>query len=127
MPLLYGICKIINKKVISNPEVSLFDERANMIITNLFRGYYNNPKLLHTNTLRKIMVDIRAETDEVIDFVDGSRDAVQKEISYIKDPENSTNKDLYWIKNKILVRGIVDYISGMTDSFALNEYTLIYK
>lgn len=119
--------KIISKKVISNPEVSLFDERADMIITNLFRAYYNNPKLLHINTLRKIMVDIRAETDEVIDFVDGSRDAVQKEISYIKNPEKSTNKDLYWIKNKILVRGIVDYISGMTDSFALNEYMIIYR
>ena len=73
------------------------------------------------------MVDIRAETDEVIDFVDGSRDAVQKEISYIKNPEKSTNKDLYWIKNKILVRDIVDYISGMTDSFALNEYMSIYR
>ena len=36
-------------------------------------------------------------------------------------------EDEYLIKNQILVRNITDFIAGMTDSYALNEYNRIKK
>ena len=44
---------IISSKVINSPEVSLFDNNADTIISGLFKAYYNNPRLLHKGTQRK--------------------------------------------------------------------------
>ena len=123
--------KIISKKVINSSEVVQFDNKAAMIVRGLFEAYYNNPKLLHAGTLRKIYIETRKYTNEVIDFLNGDRDMVSEEISRIVNtdlakmsPEKSVE---YAHKKKILVRAIADYISGMTDSYAKNEYDAIYK
>lgn len=123
--------KIISKKVINSSEVVQFDNKAAMIVRELFKAYYNNPKLLHAGTLRKIYIETRKYTKEVIDFLNGDHDMVSEEISKIVNtdlikmsPEKSVE---YAHKKKILVRAIADYISGMTDSYAKNEYDAIYK
>lgn len=123
--------KIISKKVINSPEVVRFDSKAERIIVGLFTAYYNNPKLLHQGTLRKIYIEMRKDTDNVIDFINGDLDEVRKEINLIINEDlskmdESIQKE-YEQKKKILVRAIVDYISGMTDSYAINEYNSIYK
>ncbi len=123
--------KIISKKVINSSEVVNFDNKAAMIVTGLFKAYYNNPKLLHRGTLRKIYLDMRQTTSEVIDFLDGDREEVKKEIEKIVNTDLSnmepTRQQEYRQKKKILVRAIADYISGMTDSYAINEYNAIYQ
>lgn len=123
--------KIISKKVINSSEVVQFDNKAALIVRGLFEAYYNNPKLLHAGTLRKIYIETRKHTNEVIDFLNGDRDMVSEEISKIINTDlskMSEEKSLeYAQKKKILVRAIADYISGMTDSYAKNEYDAIYK
>ena len=54
-----------------------------MIVCGLFEAYYNNPKLLHSGTLRKIYIETRKYTNEVIDFLNGDRDMVNDEIRKI--------------------------------------------
>ncbi|MBE5968258.1 MAG: hypothetical protein E7255_15095 [Lachnospiraceae bacterium] len=102
-----------------------------MIISGLFKAYYNNPKLLHKGTLRKIYVAMRQSTNEVIDFLEGDLEEVRNEIKRIVDTDLSkmegNKKQEYIQKKKILVRAIADYISGMTDSYAINEYNEIYQ
>ena len=97
----------------------------------LFSAYYNNPKLLHRGTLRKVYIDIRQSTDQVIDFIDGDRGEVDKELKKIiaTDPNElpPAERDIYRTKNKIMVRAIADYISGMTDSYAINEYHSLFQ
>lgn len=48
---------------------------------------------------------------------------IVKIINTSSDDEQKINK----IKNKILVRAIADYIAGMTDSYAINEYHILYQ
>lgn len=122
--------KIISKKVISSPEVVRFDNNAAMVVRGLFQAYYNNPRLLHKGTLRKIYIETRKQMDEVIDFANGDLDVVRDEIKKITvmplaEMEREKQKE-YFIKKKILVRCIADFIAGMTDSYAVKEYRSIY-
>ncbi len=125
--------KIISKKVISSTEVVRFDNRGRIIVEALFRAYYNNPRLLHKSTLKRMYIEMRRHEKKgnVIDFIEGDRDEVNKEIKRIVDRdlsqiEGAEEREEYLHKKKVLVRAIADYISGMTDSYAVNEYSSLF-
>lgn len=121
--------KLISKRAINCLEVTRFDRNAAQIVKYLFKSYYENPKLMHAGTLRRMYIDMLQYTSNVIDFVKGDPDLVKSEFGKIvayKYPNNrlewnAVDKE-YYQKRKILVRHIVDYIAGMTDSYAINEY-----
>ncbi len=118
--------KVVNKRVIANSEVSLFDYNGSTIVKSLFCSYYNNPRLLHKGTLRKIYIDqLKCDNPEVagnaIDWANGNISVVTQEINKIHELSENIDSE-YFIKKKILIRNIVDYISGMTDSYACHEY-----
>ncbi|MEG1470729.1 MAG: dNTP triphosphohydrolase [Anaerovoracaceae bacterium] len=126
--------KVVNKKVIGNSEVARFDYNAEVIITKLFKAYYNNPKLLHRGTLRKNYIDqLRHEDNRIslraIDLENGNIKVVRNEIKRITQDaikSEMTDEEIEILeKRKILVRNIVDYLAGMTDSYAINEYEKI--
>ena len=122
--------KIITKKVINSAEVSLFDGMASNIIEGLFKAYYNSPKLLHEGTLNRIYYEFSKITDTIIDFQNGDHNLIREEFkritTFTEKSEEVINKEKYKQKRKILVRNICDYISGMTDHFAICEYNKIY-
>lgn len=113
---------------------------ASMIVQNLFAKYYKNPRLLHSGTVHKIFLETlkhknREVSNSAIYLSDGSIELVNKEITskplneklvleYLKDGDNScAEKDIViFEKRRILVRAITDYIAGMTDGYALEEY-----
>lgn len=126
--------KIVNKRVISNSEVSRFDYNAGIIIKKLFEVYYKNPKLLHSGTLRKIYIDTLQSknplvSESAVDLLNGNLKIIRKEIETITTYEvndiNSKEDIVIFEKKKILIRNIADYISGMTDSYAMKEYNRI--
>lgn len=126
--------KVVNKRVISNAEVAMFDYNGGVIISKLFEIYYTNPKLLHKGTLRRIYIDqLNSKNSDVstdaVDLINGNMEVVRNEIKNItQKPLNDLNdKDQKKLfdKRKILVRNIADYIAGMTDSYAIREYEKI--
>jgi len=124
--------KIISKKVINSAEVSLFDSNGATVVESLFTSYYNNPRLLHRGTLRRIMQDFRKITKNVIDFEEGDPLIIEQEWRKIINAKaNTEDRDLaddeYLRKNRVLVRNITDFIAGMTDSYAINEYNNIRR
>ncbi|MDE7434812.1 MAG: dNTP triphosphohydrolase [Lachnospiraceae bacterium] len=134
--------KIVQKKVICNSEVARADYNAKMIITTLFRKYYENPRLLHKGTVHKIFIETLKHEEELVsnsavDLNDGSISLVNAEIEEItrkvieKYPAENLDQISSWedpkdyivyVKRKILVRNIVDFIAGMTDGYALEEF-----
>lgn len=136
--------KIVQKKVICNYEVARADYNAEVIIKTLFRKYYENPRLLHTGTLHKIFIDTLRHkniyvSNSAVCLNDCSIAIVDKEIEdmtrieigatdIIEDLERDAvvpSGAIRYEKRKILLRNIVDFIAGMTDGYALQEYARI--
>lgn len=127
------LCKylenIISKKVINSHEVTMFDQNGSNIVLALFKAYYKNPMLLHKGTLQHIWNEYRKHDFEVVSFKEGNPQLIKDEwinITTASIPavaEHRTEKQEKLLQKRIiLVRGICDFISGMTDSYAINEY-----
>lgn len=121
--------KLISKRAVNCLEVTRFDRNAAQIIKYLFKAYYDNPKLIHDGTLRRMYIDMLQITDNVIDFIKGDSVLVKEEFhkitsyEYPMEIENWSGEDYeYYQKRRILIRNIVDFIAGMTDSYAMGEY-----
>lgn len=124
--------KIISTKVINSTQVSLFDANGAAVVEALFTAYYNNPRLLHRGTQHRIMQDFRQITKNVFDFEEARPKDIEDEWKKIisakasKDDIDIVDEE-YCQKNKALVRNIADFIAGMTDSYALNEYNKVRR
>lgn len=123
---------IISKRVINSHEVTLFDQNGSSTVLALFRAYYKAPSLLHAGTLQRIWNEYRMQNLETIDFKEGKPELVKSEWNKItttaipaNDHDRTDEQRNILRKRIILVRGICDFISGMTDSYALNEYRRI--
>lgn len=121
--------KLISKRAVNCLEVTRFDRNAAQIVKYLFRAYFDNPKLIHDGTLRRMYIDMLQSTANTIDFIKGDpvlvKEEFQKIISYEYPAEIANWSDEnheYYQKRRILVRNIVDFIAGMTDSYAMGEY-----
>lgn len=136
--------KVVQKKVICNNEVARADYNASMIVQSLFERYYKNPRLLHSGTVHKIFVETlnhpnKAVSNSAINLSDGNIDLVNEEIKEMTTAAFENEKMIleYWDnldysrcekeiiifeKRRILIRAITDYIAGMTDGYALEEY-----
>ena len=110
--------KIVTKQVVGSSEVAAFDDKAGRVTAKLFELYYNNPRLLHEGTIQRIYTEMRRHSDNVIHFRDGDIDLIREEIAAIK---NGFTKE-YSQKHVILITAICDFISGMTDTYALAEF-----
>ena len=121
--------KIVQKKVICNYEVARADYNAQVVVKTLFQKYYENPRLLHTGTLQKIFQDtLMHENKEVSNSAVCLNDCSVK-IANAEIREMSlkplASQTVRFEKRKILIRNIVDFIAGMTDGYALQEYEKI--
>lgn len=119
---------VVSKKVLTCSEVACFDNKANMIVQGLFKAYYDHPLLLPPNVLKSIYRQTVKKYNNAINFTVSDHSVVNKEIQQIINIKaDASGKDEYFEKQKILVRAIVDYIAGMTDNYAVNEYNRIYR
>lgn len=135
--------KVVQKKVICNNEVARVDHNADMVVQKLFAKYYGNPRLLHAGTVHKIFLETlqhenREVSNSAVLLSDGSIKLVNEEIEEMTLKELDGNKILTYLKGKtqyaddadiiifekrrILIRAITDFIAGMTDGYAMNEY-----
>ncbi len=121
--------RMVSAKVIGSSEVSRFDYKGSQTVKALFEIYYNHPRLLNENTLRKAYIDMQEQIGNAVNFVEDDPQRVKQELSAITQMVESSDyscgtksQQMLWKKHTILVRAIIDYIAGMTDSFAQNEY-----
>ncbi len=126
--------RIVRKKVINDAEVSGFDYHGDAIVRKLFYSYYQNPRLLHSGTLRRYYYAVLQHpgenvSDSAIDLSDANLDILKHEIYCLtqmeircEDIPHNSEKACYLEKRKVLIRCIADYIAGMTDSYAKKEY-----
>lgn len=111
---------VVQKKVICNYEVARADHNASIVIQKLFERYYKNPRLLHTGTIHKIFVE---SLNHPIKEVATSAVLLSDTGVAIANEEIEAQDIIIFDKRRILVRAMTDYIAGMTDGYAMEEYS----
>ncbi|MBP3380652.1 MAG: dNTP triphosphohydrolase [Ruminococcus sp.] len=108
--------------VLYTHDVQRSDSKGKYIIKNLFEAYYTNPQQLPDtvirNTYRTFHMGETADIDYMGDIGEIRHKFESDITSYRRDGLNS--------KDICLMRMICDYIAGMTDNFAINEYEKLY-
>lgn len=61
----------------------MFDNNAHTIVKGLFKAYYNNPRLLHKGTQRKLYINLRNVSQNVVDFEYGNYEIIKEEFDLI--------------------------------------------
>ncbi len=116
----------LSKAVLYSNDVQRTDSKGRYIIKNLFEAYYTNPQQLPDTALKNLYKSLSIEgyKFEIKDKyykIDSSklRYALTQAISEIRGKRN-IEMDI------CIMRIICDYIAGMTDNFAINEYEKLY-
>jgi len=117
---------IILSNIINSYEVNFFDGKSSLIVEELFKAYYNNPRLLPDNTINRIMKEVQVFTKNYTNLRKGNKDKIEEELSILKGEKTDGNKELNRIKAKIYIRGIADFIAGMTDNYAKEQYKKMF-
>lgn len=94
--------RLLKDNVINSYSAQTLDGKGAYIIRKLFKAYYNNPCQMHDSAVRNLFRQVGENYDRsrILDIVVGNE---QK-----------------------LIRVIADYIAGMTDNYAYDQFDLLY-
>lgn len=124
---LENLEKIITQRIINSQEVNCFDAKSAYIIKKLFRAYYANPKQLPDNEVARLYREIRRYTKNCTNIRTGNKDSVREEIEIMKGRMHTNNLEEDMLKRKLYIRSIADFIGGMTDNYAIEQYKKLYS
>lgn len=112
--------KVISEKIHHSREVERMNAKGKYIIRKLFQAYYSHPQQLPDRPIIQYMIEIgELKNYKNISISIGSiREKFEIVIS---------DKRFFSIDKRIqLMRVITDYISGMTDRYAIQEFRNLY-
>ena len=94
--------QLLKDRVLKSYYAQALDGKGAYIIKKLFKAYYTNPTQMQDSAVKELfkMVGLEYDRSQIMDVVAGNE-----------------------VK---LIRVITDYISGMTDNFAYEQYDLLY-
>lgn len=93
---------LLKNSVINSYAAQALDGKGSYIIRKLFKAYYTNPNQMQDSAVRTLFRELgqQYERSKIMEVVQGNEVA--------------------------LIRVIADYIAGMTDSFAYEQFDLLY-
>jgi dGTP triphosphohydrolase len=111
------IKEALKKTVINSQKAQLMDGKGSYIIRNLFDAYFTTPNQLPDHVILKVFTDYgKKGIDEITKYHIGElRDEMKNK---------SLNDKFFFV---CLCRCICDYISSMTDRYALKQYENLYE
>lgn len=113
----------LRDRILNSYLAQSMDGKANFIIRQLIKAYVTNPQQLQDKTIFNLYRNYLRTNDW--DYYKG------KSFRYVVgELRNKLNND-YFNKseekfNMVLLRTICDYIAGMTDNYAIEQYSLLY-
>lgn len=112
---------IISEKVHHSREVERMNAKGQYIIKKLFQAYYSHPQQLPDSIIIRYMVDIKQYVS-----LQSAEQAGMGAVR-IKFDKLHSDKAAFGIEEQILLmRKISDHIAGMTDHYAIEEYSNLY-
>ena len=109
----------LRNRILNSYKVQQMDGRGSFIIRKLFKAYITNPRQLHDLTIFSVFRN----------YDHSFWDKDENNMQLIGELRNDINSAKYKSDPKFqisLLRVICDYISGMTDDFAIIQYKHLY-
>lgn len=107
--MLAELKAFIYRRIINHEQVNRQDHRARLVITKLFRAFYDNPLNLPTYVLLR--------------FHELTGRSYLRDLQLSEIPAEVAS---HYQANPLFVRLIVDHLAGMSDRYALEEYEALY-
>lgn len=99
------------------------DGKSDFIIRQLFKAYLSNPQQLPDNTIVKAYERIwESEEIDSNDWLNPKEIKPYMARNYVEDILKVENNSV----NTIVLRTVCDFIAGMTDQFAMDQYDRLY-
>ena len=116
--------KYLKERVLNSQVAQAMDSKSNYIVRQLFTAYMSSPQQLPNRTVAFIFKNYEMETYNKImgeEIALGAKFGKFRE--RLKTLHNQERGNTYKIA---LLRTICDYIAGMTDQYAIDQYELLY-
>lgn len=114
--------KELKNLVLTSYDIQRADAKGQYIVKKLFQAYYKTPQQLPDHCIKQYLslVNNPIYLDEKYKSHKLEIGKVRKIFTDIIEKESTYNR------KDVLMRVICDYIAGMTDAFALQEYEKLY-
>lgn len=116
--------KYLYRRILNSHIAQSMDGKSTYILNKIIHAYLTNPKQLPDSTIITLFTNY-FDDSEFQKLIKGKSYNVMAGIlrDQIDILHNSTDDPKY---KTTLIRTIVDFIAGMTDSFAINQFNLLY-
>ncbi len=113
--------EFLKNRIINSHTVQQMDGRGRYILRSLVKAYITNPRQLYDTTVLWVFKEFDPEEYRGISIMD--KEKIGEMRNHIDAPTMKQDGPRFQI---ILLRAICDYISGMTDEFAIQQYHNLY-
>lgn len=114
--------KIQDQYIINDYSIISENEKGKFVIRQLLKAYLSNPLQLPDSVLH--YYSLKCENPSICEDLN-LQNVLQKNIRYINN-SGSEELRLKIVYDSLFLRVICDYISSMTDLFAVSEYQRLY-
>ena len=111
--------KYIWNRILHSHTAQCMDGKGNFIIRELYKAYLTNPQQLPDKTIQILFKNLKDE--DICINSEGQR------VGELRDELDKLHSKINKKYMAVLMRTICDYISGMTDKFALELYSSLYE
>ena len=142
--------EFLSNKILNSEKAQRMDGLGSYVIGKLFEAYTHNPQQLSDKTIESLYNNIKIKEDELRNIQNESKgdktlinsilinlinaDNIGKKRDFISDlhykiiqKDSEESDKIESIYKNALLRTICDYISGMTDKFALEDHKSLYN
>ncbi|WP_313126504.1 dGTP triphosphohydrolase [Proteiniclasticum ruminis] len=131
--------KYLSSVILKSELAQSMDGKADYIIRQLFKAYLTNPQQLPDKTVIKVYESIKLRYEELMKESD--REERDESIDKIIKESTVNDKILFYearqrveklmvhrnsVIDEIILRTVCDFIAGMTDQFALDQFDRLY-
>lgn len=116
--------KFLRDRVLNSFKAQRMDGVGNHIIKELFKAYIDNPQQLPDKTIISLYINLMSEGG-LDEYKVNGKISVGKLRNKLQVDHNNRFRESNYING--LTRTICDYISGMTDRYAISEHRKLYN
>lgn len=115
--------KFIRNRILNSHKAQCMDGKGNYILRELFKAYITNPQQLPDKTVIRLFKNLEKHT--VGNYI--KNESVHETVGLLRDALQELHQKNDNNYKEALMRTICDYISGMTDKYALELYSTLYE